>query len=115
MSAPVGQVIGMYELRRYTTTPILAREFQAAFARELLPVLVECGFDLVGAWTVEVGEGVGADLLWLLRWDSLADREAAFAAVRSDPRNQRFREKNLKALMSASSQLLRPTEFSPLS
>ena len=103
-----------YELRCYTTTPASAADFQAAFERDLLPVLEDCGFDLIGAWTVEIGDGGGADLVWLLRWQSLAARDTAFRNARSDPRNDAFRKANLGLLLSTSSQLLRPTSFSPL-
>lgn len=103
-----------FELRRYTTAVSAAAEFQAAFQSELLPVLEDHGFELVGAWTVEIGEGGSADLLWLLRWRNLAHREASLDGVRSDPRNNAFRDAYLGLLQSTSSQLLRPTSFSPL-
>ncbi|MDH3307993.1 MAG: NIPSNAP family protein [Acidimicrobiia bacterium] len=103
-----------YELRQYTTTVESAVEFQANFGDELLPVLAESGFDLVGAWTIEIGDGSSADLLWLLRWQSLEAREAAYRTVRSDPRNAAFRERNAAFLVSTTSQLLKPASFSPL-
>lgn len=103
-----------YELRRYTTTAASAAEFEAAFERDLLPVLEESGFDLVGAWTAENDEGSDIDLLWLLRWKSLEARDDSYLIARSDPRNDAFREANLGFLVATSSQLLRPTGFSPL-
>jgi hypothetical protein len=104
----------LYELRHYKTTLAAATEFQANFGLDLLPVLQDCGFDLVGAWTVEIGDGSSADLLWMLRWTNLSDRDAAYERVRSDPRNTDFREKNLPFLIATSTEILRPTDFSPL-
>ena len=104
----------LYELRHYKTTLAGATEFQTNFGQDLLPVLQECGFDLVGAWTVEIGDGDSADLLWMLRWPSLSERDAAYERVRSDPRNASFREENLPFLVATSTEILRPTQFSPL-
>jgi hypothetical protein len=104
----------LYELRHYRTTLDTASEFQINFGRDLLPALEDCGFDLVGAWTVEIGEGSAADLLWMLRWSTLAERDAAYETVRSDPRNAAFRAANLPFLVATSSEILRPTPFSPL-
>ena len=104
----------LYELRHYQTTLSAAAEFQANFGNDLLPVLQDCGFDLVGAWTVEIGDGSAADLMWMLRWSSLSDRDAAYQRVRSDPRNTTFREQNVPFLIATSTQILRPTPFSPL-
>ncbi len=103
-----------YELRRYTTTTSEARAFQAGFASELLPALEEAGFRLIGSWTVEIGDGSGADLLWLLQWGSLAEREQAYNIVRADPRNDEFRRRHAGSLVSVTSTLLKPTDFSPL-
>lgn len=104
----------LYELRHYKTTLAAATEFQANFGQDLLPVLKDCGFDLVGAWTVEIGDGNSADLLWMLRWSSLGERDTAYEKVRSDPRNIDFREENLPFLIATSTEILRPTKFSPL-
>lgn len=103
-----------FELRRYTTAMSAAAEFQRAFQSELLPILEDHGFDLVGAWTVEIGDGGSADLLWLLRWRDLAHRQASLEAARLDPRNDAFRDAHLSLLQSTWSQLLKPTSFSPL-
>jgi hypothetical protein len=104
----------LYELRHYKTTLAAATEFQANFGQVLLPVLKDCGFDLVGAWTVEIGDGNSADLLWMLRWSSLGKRDTAYERVRLDPRNTDFREENLPFLIATSTEILRPTDFSPL-
>jgi hypothetical protein len=104
----------LYELRHYRTTLATASEFQINFGRDLLPVLQDCGFDLVGAWTVEIGDGNAADLKWMLRWSSLDERDAAYERVRSDARNSGFRDANLPFLVATSSEILRPTPFSPL-
>ena len=104
----------LYELRRYKTTLAAASDFQNNFSHDLLPVLRECGFDLVGAWTIEIGDGSFADLLWMLRWGSLSERENAYERVRSDQRNTDFRTKNLPFLIATSTEILRPADFSPL-
>jgi hypothetical protein len=102
----------VYELRRYRMTPGGAAAFEAGFRDELLPLLFEHGFDLVGAWTVPIDDG--SELKWLLRWPDLPTRQAAYDAVRADPRNGRFRDRHLEHLVTTSSELLTPTSFSPL-
>jgi hypothetical protein len=102
----------LYELRRYRMTPSGAAAFEAGFRDELLPLLFEHGFDLCGAWTVAIEEG--SELQWLLRWSDLAARQAAYDAVRADPRNDRFRDRHLQHMVSTSSEILTPTSFSPL-
>jgi hypothetical protein len=103
----------LYELRRYRTTPSGAAAFEAGFRDELLPLLFEHGFALVGVWNVAIGEG--SELKWMLRWSDMASRQAAYDAVRVDPRNDRFRDRHLQYLVSTSSEILTPTSFSPLS
>ena len=102
----------VYELRRYRMTPGGAATFEAGFRDELLPLLFEHGFDLAGAWTAALGEG--SELQWLLRWHDMASRQAAYDAIRADPRNDRFRDRYLQHLVSRSSEILTPTSFSPL-
>ncbi len=101
-----------YEARHYWLSAAGAALFQRAFEEELLPVLRDHGFDLVGAWTVEVGEG--PQLVWMLRWRDLAAREVAYAAIRADERNAEFRCRNLKHLVRVESSILNAIPASPL-
>lgn len=102
----------LYEIRRYALSPSGAGQFQSAFEAELVPVLREHGFDLLGVWTVEIGAGPA--LVWMLRWPDLGRRDACYSAVRADPRNQRFRAENLEHLTGVESTILSPTAISPL-
>ncbi len=95
----------LYEVRHYWLSAAGAALFQRAFEDELVPILRDHGFDLIGAWTVEVGEG--PRLVWMLRWPDLAARDTAYAAIRADERNAEFRRRNLEHLVRVENEILK--------
>jgi hypothetical protein len=102
----------VYELRNYWLSAAGAALFQRGFEEELVPVLRDHGFDLVGAWTIEVGEG--PRLVWMLRWPDLAAREVAYTAIRADERNAQFRRRHLEHLVRVESEIMNSIPASPL-
>jgi hypothetical protein len=72
------------------------------------------GIRQLGFWTVAVGES-NQDLVYILQWESLADREKRFAAFQSDPEwieARRKSEEDGPLLASISNSILTPTSFS---
>jgi NIPSNAP len=74
----------IYELRTYHCLPgrlpALVKRFETATIR----LLEKHGIQQLGFWTVAIGES-NQDLIYMLQWESLAEREQRFAAFQSDP------------------------------
>ena len=105
----------IYELRTYHCLagrlPALLERFETLTCR-----LFEAhGIKQVGFWTLD--DEANSDLVYMLKWDSVADREAAWASFRVDPEwvAARAKEGNAGAMVaSITTQLLMPTAFSAL-
>ena len=72
------------------------------------------GIKQAGFWTTEVGES-NHNLMYLLAWESMADREKKWAAFSTDPEWVQKRgetEKNGTLVQYFSNQFLKPTAFS---
>lgn len=88
----------------------------ARFEQATLAIWAHHGIQQVGFWTVLVGES-NQDLIYLLAWTSMAEREQKWAAFVADPEwlNQRDRtEANGPLISSLSNAFLQPTSFSNL-
>jgi hypothetical protein len=74
------------------------------------------GIKPIGFWTVVVGES-NADLYYILKWDSLDERQKKFAAFQADPDWIAARDKSEEGgplIVSISNSILTPTNFSAL-
>ncbi len=106
----------IYELRVYTATAGHLPDLQRRFADITLDYFKKLGIQVVGFWTNEIG-GASDELIYILAYESLADREKKWGAFRSDQeRLAKFAEteKNGPILRRVRNQILRPTPFSPL-
>jgi hypothetical protein len=106
----------IYELRVYHTVPGRLPALLARFQNHTLRVWDRFGIRQVGFWTTEVGPS-STDLTYMLAWDSLAEREAKWAAFMADPEWVRIRDESQKdgpILTGITNQLLTPTAFSAL-
>lgn len=104
----------IHELRVYHCAsgrlPALLKRFETI----TLALWEKHGIRQAGFWTVEIGDS-NQDLYYLLEWDSLAEREAKWAAFQSDPEWQAKRaetEKDGPIVASLGNTILRPTAFS---
>lgn len=105
----------IYELRTYTCVPGRMPEAIARFPEHALPLWEKHGIELVGFWTVVVG--TSNQLIYMLRWRSLAERGARWATFQNDPAWIEARaqtEANGALVASVTNQLLEPTDFSPV-
>jgi hypothetical protein len=86
------------------------------FAKITMKLFEKHGIKQVGFWTVAIGES-NQDLIYILQWDSLADRDKRFAAFASDPEWIAGRSKSEESgpiVASISNTIMTPTAFSAL-
>jgi hypothetical protein len=106
----------LYELRTYTAMPGRLSDLHARFRDITLGYFDKHGIRPVGFWTNEIG-GPNDQLIYLLAYESLADREARWGAFLADPeRLAKFAEteKNGPLVRRLTTQILRPTPYSPM-
>ncbi len=92
--------------------PALLTRFETA----TVALFEKHGIQQVGFWTVAIGES-NADLYYILKWDSLDEREKKFAAFQADPAWVAARAKSEEGgplIASFSNSILTPTKFSSL-
>src|SRR5437016_3061293 len=106
----------IYELRTYTAMPGRMADLNRRFADITLGYFAKYGITVVGFWTNELG-GSSDQLIYMLAYDSLADREQKWAGFgRDSERAAAFAEteKNGPLVKRLTAQILRPTAYSPM-
>jgi hypothetical protein len=104
----------IYELRVYHCLPGRLPALLKRFETVTIRLFERHGIKQLGFWTVAVGES-NQDLVYILQWESLADREERFAAFQSDREwieARRKSEEDGPLLASISNSILTPTTFS---
>jgi NIPSNAP len=106
----------IHELRVYHPVPgrlpALIKRFDTVTCR----LFEKHGIKQVGFWTVTIGES-NYDLIYMLQWESLADREKKFGAFAADPEWIEARAKSEAdgpIVASITNSILVPTSFSAL-
>ena len=106
----------LYEMRTYTAMPGRLPDLHKRFAGITLGFFKKHGIQTVGFWTNEIG-GASDQLIYILAYESLADREKKWGAFSADPeRLAQFAEteKNGPLVRRLTAQILRPTPYSPI-
>lgn len=106
----------IYELRTYTAMPGRMADLNRRFADITLGYFDKHGIKVVGFWTNELG-GSSDQLIYMLAYDSLADREQKWRTFGADSeRVAQFAEteKNGPLVARLTAQILRPTAYSPM-
>lgn len=104
------------ELRTYHAMPGRLPDLNRRFAEITMGYFKKHGIDVVGFWTNEIG-GSSDQLLYILAYESLADREKKWGAFIADQeRLTKFAEteKNGPLVRRLTAQILRPTAYSPM-
>jgi len=104
----------IYELRVYHCLPGRLPALLKRFDTITLGLWEKHGIRQAGFWTVLIGES-NQDLYYLLRWESLAEREKKWNAFQSDPEwiaKRGESERDGPIVASLSSSFLQPTSFS---
>ncbi len=107
----------LYELRIYDCCPGRLPALLDRFNTITLKIWERHGIRQAGFWTTVIGES-NQQLVYLLAWESLAEREQKWNAFQADPewiekRTETEREKPIVA--NVSSQIMAPTSFSSVS
>ncbi len=105
----------IYEWRVYDTLPGRLPQLHKRFAEHTLRLFEKHGIKSIGYWEEVVGQN--NRLVYLLAFESLADRERKWEAFQSDPewiqaRSESERDGPINALVS--NRILKPTPYSPL-
>ncbi len=104
----------IYEMRVYHCVPGKLPALLDRFETITLAIWERFGIRQAGFWTTVIGES-NQQLVYLLAWESLAEREQKWAAFMADPEWQAKRaetEANGPILTRVSNQILQPTAFS---
>ena len=106
----------IHELRIYRCLPGRLPALLKRFETRTLALFERHGIRQVGFWTTLVGES-HLDLIYLLEWESMGDRERRWNAFQADPEWQEARmasEADGMILANVENALLQPTSFSAL-
>ncbi len=104
----------LYELRIYDCCPGRLPALLDRFNTITLKIWERHGIEQAGFWTTVVGES-NHQLIYLLKWQSMAEREQKWGAFQADPEWQQKRaetEAEEPIVANVSSQFLAPTSFS---
>ena len=104
----------IYELRVYHAVPGRLPDLLKRFDTITLKIWQRHGIEQAGFWTVLVGDSNQA-LYYLLKWESLAEREAKMGKFGADPDWLAARaktEENGPIVASITNTMLTPTTFS---
>jgi hypothetical protein len=106
----------IYELRTYTAMAGRLPDLHRRFQDITLGFFRKHGIQPVGFWTNEIG-GPNDQIIYMLAYESLADREMRWGAFLADPdRQAKFAEteKGGPLVRRLTAQILRPTPYSPM-
>ena len=106
----------VYELRTYSAMPGRLPDLNRRFADITMGFFKKHHIQVVGFWTNELG-GASDQLIYILAYDSLADREKKWGGFFADQdRLAKFAEteKNGPLLRRLTAHILRPTAYSPM-
>jgi hypothetical protein len=106
----------IYELRRYELQQNNKAAFYERFEVQLMPLFEKYGFKLEGAWDTAIGDV--PEYTYVLAWTDLNTRQAAWAKLNEDVDWTRIKkesqEKHGALVLKTHSQILQPTNYSPL-
>ena len=106
----------IYELRSYFAHPGKMGALQKRFRDHTCALFEKHGITNVGYWTNAIG-GRSDELVYILGFQDMAHRDAAWAAFAADPDWQSARaesEKEGPLVEHIENRILRATDFSPL-
>jgi hypothetical protein len=106
----------IYELRTYRAVPGRLPDVIGRLRERILPIWDRHGIRQSGFWTTLIGES-DSHLIFLLAWESLAEREVKWQAFLDDPEWQQVRndtESDGPIIANITNELLVPTDFSVL-
>ena len=106
----------IYELRTYEAAPGRMPELNARFRDHTLRLFANHGMDVVGFWTYGHG-GWNDQLVYMMKFDDMTDRDRKWASFRADEEWRRVRAESHRdgsLTTRIRSDILTPTDYSPL-
>ena len=106
----------IYEYRVYEAMPGRLPDLQARFREHTVALFEKHGIKNIGYWTASIGD-YNNRLIYIVAFESLEQRERAWAIFRADPEWQKVAaesEANGPILARLTNTLLTPTDYSPL-
>jgi NIPSNAP len=104
----------IYELRIYRCMPGRMPALLSRFENETLRIWEKHGIRQAGFWTTLIGKS-SQEIIYMLAWDSMAEREKRWSAFLTDPECVAAvakTERDGQLVANISSQLLAPASFS---
>jgi hypothetical protein len=104
----------IYEMRVYRCVPGRLPALIKRFETITIEIWKKHGIRQAGFWTTMIGES-NHELIYLLAWESLAEREAKWGAFQNDPEwiaKRAETERDGPIVASIANQILTPTAFS---
>ena len=104
----------IYELRTYRCLPGRLPALLKRFEEITLGFWARYGIRQAGFWTTEIGES-NHELIYLLAWESLAEREQKWTAFQADPdwiTQRAATESPDRIVQDITNRILKPTAFS---
>ena len=105
----------IYELRTYEAAPGKLGALNARFRDQTMPLFKRHNMQVVGFWTYAHG-GWSDQLVYMMAFNDMVDRDAKWAAFQADPDWIKARDESQRDGPLATrirSDLLRPTDYSP--
>jgi hypothetical protein len=106
----------IYELRVYQAVAGQMPKLLARFKDHTIPIWEKHGIQPIGFWTTLIGQSSNA-LTYIIRWQSLADRELKWTTFQNDPAWHQARddsERDGPIVATMNNKMLTPTAFSAL-
>ena len=106
----------IYEHRVYQPVSGRMTNLLARFRDHTVPIWETHGIRPLGFWTTLIGESSN-ELIYILPWESLADRETKWASFLNDPAWRKARDESERdgpIVATIRNQILAPTDFSAL-
>ncbi len=105
----------LYELRIYDIVPGKMPDVHARFANITRGLFDRHGIRVIGFWDNMIGPS--NQLIYMLAWEDLAEREKKFDAFQADPDWAKARattEANGPIVARSHNTIMRPTPYSPM-
>ncbi|MDP8922962.1 MAG: NIPSNAP family protein [Chloroflexota bacterium] len=105
----------IYELRIYETVPGRLPDLHKRFETITLKIWERLGIKQAGFWTADVG--TSNELIYLIQWESMAQREQKWLEFQSDPEwieKRAQTEANGQIVARVRNSFLRPTPYSSI-
>ena len=102
----------IYELRTYQLAFGGLPKYLEVAKTMILPAVAEYGIKPLGFWYSEIGQLNEAVHLWA--YEDLNERQAKWARWTQDPRRAEVAKQLQGVILSQSTKILSPTEFSPM-